>query len=129
MTNWPVTELVAKIRQLPPSSQLAREERGDLADWGDLPENVARLVDLMTAWLNYEYASWTADPEEVAAARKRRRRPPPFPLVPPVASRPPSLQEKLTAVHAELVAEFDADPLAPRMVSEEEFDALLDKWM
>lgn len=122
-------DLVAKIRKLPPDSQLAREELGDLADWGQLQENVARLVDLMTAWLNYEYASWTADPDEVAAARKRGRRPPPVPLVPPVAARPRSLHDRLAEQHTALVGEYDVDPGAPRMVSEEEFDALLDKWM
>jgi hypothetical protein len=124
-----VVDLVSKIRHLPPGSQLERAELGDLADWGHLPENVARLVDLMTAWLNYEYASWTADPDEVASARKRKRKPPPFPIIPPVAARPRSLHEQLAEHHAAIVAEHDVDPTSPRMVSDEEFDELLDKWM
>lgn len=104
---------------------MAREELGDLADWGHLPENVARLVDLMTAWLQYEYASWTADPDEVAAARRRKRKPPPFPLIPPVAARPKSLHERLAEQHTAVAAEYDVDPAEPRMVSDEELDALL----
>lgn len=108
---------------------MAREELGDLADWGHLPENVARLVDLMTAWLHYEYASWTADPDEVAETRKRSRKPPPFPIIPPVAARPPSLHGQLLEQHAAQMAEFDLDPAAPRMVSDEEFDASLELWM
>jgi hypothetical protein len=108
---------------------LAREELGDLADWGHLPENVARLVDLMTAWLNYEYASWTADPDEIAASRKRRRKPPPFPIIPPVAARPQSLRERLEDAHAAIVAEHDVDSAAPRMVTDDEFDASLELWM
>jgi hypothetical protein len=83
----------------------------------------------MTAWLNYEYASWTADPDEVATARKRGRRPPPFPIIPPVAARPRSLHDLLSERHAAIAAEHNVDESAPRMVSEEEFDALLDEWM
>lgn len=105
-----------------------------MADWGYIPENLARLVDLMTAWLNYEYASWTADPDEVEEERKKRKRakvkPPPRPLIQPVAARPPSLHEQLEEIYAEdavkhQLPEVDA---SPQMVDSETFDALIDHW-
>lgn len=101
-----------------------RAEAGDLADWSQLAENVARLVDLMTAWLNYEYAQWTADEDEIKDARRHRRKPPPFPLIPPVASRPLSLHERLTEAYEARASEFNVD-VSPRMVSDDEFDQLL----
>ena len=121
--------MVSKIRRLPPGSQLERQELGDLADWGHLAENVARLVDLVSAWLNYEYASWTADPDEVKAARRGKRKPPPSPIVPPVAARPRSLHEQLAARHEEIVAQYSPDDPGPRLVSIEEFDAFIDQYV
>jgi hypothetical protein len=101
---------------------------GDMADWGHLAENVARLVDLMTAWLNYEYQSWTSDPEEVEQERRRRKqmrvKPPPSPLIQPVASRPPSLHEKYMGEFLTVAADWN--PVSePRLVSSDEFDAML----
>jgi hypothetical protein len=110
---------------------VAREELGDMADWGHLAENVARLVDIMNAWLNYEYSSWTADPDEVEAQRKARKKagvkPPPFPLIQPVAARPKSLQDDLLNEYVDRAAEFrlPVDEAAPRLISSDEFDALL----
>lgn len=103
---------------------MAREEMGDLADWSKLAENVARLVDLTEYWLRSEYAKWTADEDEIKAARRNRRKPPPFPLVPPVAERPPSIQERLDAQYEAISSEFNVDR-SPRLVSDEEFDHLL----
>jgi len=101
---------------------------GDMADWGHLPENVARLVDVMTAWLNYEYQSWTADPDEVEAERKRKKRlrikPPPSPLIQPVASRPPSLHERCMDEFVAAASDWNAAS-EPRMVSSDDFDRLL----
>lgn len=99
-----------------------------MADWGDLAENVARLVDLLDFYITHQYAQWTADPDEVAAARRSRRKPPPFPLIRPVAARPPSLHERLAESHAARASEYLVDPLAPRMVSDDEFDAIIDRF-
>lgn len=100
-----------------------------MADWGDLAENVARLVDLLDFYITHQYAQWTADPEEVEAARRSRQKPPPFPLVRPVAARPPSLHERLAATHAAQASEYTVDPNAPRMVSDDEFDAFIDQFL
>jgi hypothetical protein len=129
MRTWPAQKLISRIRQLPPDSQLARQEMGDLADWSKLAENVARLVDLVEYWLRSEYAKWTATEEEIEAARRNRKKPPPFPIVPPVAERPQSIQDRLRADYEAITSEFTVDTTGPRMVTEEEFDDLLDKWM
>lgn len=106
-----------------------------MADWGYIPENLARLVDLMTAWLNHEYASWTADPEEVEEQRRKRKRakiaPPPRPLIQPVAARPPSLHEQLEEAYAEEAVKYQLPEVdsSPRMVDSDEFDAMLDMWL
>lgn len=130
--QWPAQQLVSLVRKLPVGSQLAREELGDQADWGYLAENVAQLVDVMYAWLNYEYANWTADPEEVEARRRKQKRagvkPPPFPLIQPVAARPPSLREQMLQQYDALAAEFrspadEAEPVGERMITSDEFDA------
>jgi hypothetical protein len=112
-------------------SQLAREEAGDMADWGHLAENVARLVDLMQTWLNYEYANWTADPDEVEARRRKHKKagikPPPFPLVQPVASRPKSLQDHLVNEYVETAAQYQlpVEETRQKLISSDDLDALL----
>lgn len=127
-----MSELVGRIKKLPPTSQLAREELGDMADWGHLAENVARLVDLVETWLNYEYASWTADPDEVEGERVRRKRagvkPPPSPLIRPVASRPQSLRDELVEGYFAEAVKYQLPEVeaGPRMVSSDEFDAMLE---
>lgn len=115
---------MSRVRKLPPHSALAREELGDLADWSKLAENVARLVDLVEYWLRAEYAKWTADEDEIKAARRHRRKPPPFPIIPPVAQRPPSLQERLDEAYLAVLGEFNVDA-GPRMVDDDELDRLL----
>jgi hypothetical protein len=130
MTTWPATDLVARIKKLPAESALAREEMGDMADWSSLAENVAKLVDLMTAWLHYEYASWTTDPDDVEAQRKARKRagikPPPKPLIPPVAARPQSLHDRLVDDYLTESAQYQLpESEGPRMVTSDEFDALM----
>jgi hypothetical protein len=123
---------VSRIKKLPPNSQLAREELGDMADWGHLAENVAKLVDVMTAWLNYEYANWTADPDEVEEERRTRKRakikPPPAPLIRPVASRPESLQDVLEQGYFEQAMQYQPPSrnLEPRMVDSDEFDRIIE---
>lgn len=103
-----------------------------MADWGHLAENVARLVDIMNAWLTYEYASWTADPDEVEAQRKARKKsgikPPPFPLIQPVASRPRSLQERLVDEYVEQAADFrlPVQETGSKLITSDEFDTLLE---
>lgn len=120
---------MAHVKKLPSGSQLAREEMGDLADWGYLAENVAQLVDVMSAWLNYEYANWTADPDEVEAERKKRKRagrkPPPFPLIQPIAARPPSRRDALIEEYLARSAEFETDPVVAQPRSSDELDVLL----
>lgn len=129
LETWPAIDLVSRVRKLPPESQLAREEAGDLADWSKLAENVARLVDLVEFWLSSEYAKWTADEDEIKASRRNRRKPPPHPLIAPVAQRPPSVHHRLTEQYEAMASEFRVEPPVQRMVTDEEFDELLDKWM
>ncbi len=99
-----------------------------MAGWSRIADNVARLVDLMEYWLRAEYAKWTADEDEIRQARRNRRKPPPFPLVPPVASRPPSLHQRLVDAYDVIASEFTEDT-GPRMVTDDEFDASLERWM
>lgn len=86
--------------------------------------NMARLVDLLEYRLNVDYASWITNPSEAKRARARAERdgikPPPFPLVPPVALRPPSVHAELQAEHDDLTAQFSRRP-----ASRAEFDAAL----
>jgi hypothetical protein len=122
---------VSLVRKLPPGSQLAREELGDQADWGYLAENVARLVDTMQAWLNYEYSNWTADPDEVEALRRKHKKagvkPPPFPLIQPVAARPPSLRDRAVSDYIELASQYQlpVEETGQQLISSDDFDALL----
>ncbi|MDU0478393.1 hypothetical protein QVA66_03960 [Staphylococcus chromogenes] len=73
--------------------------------WGWHEENIAKLVDRMDYWLNSEYSSWNADPDdpELKAERARRKKlgikPPPLPLLQPIAARPPHLQGELLAAY------------------------------
>ena len=103
-----------------------------MADWGHLAENVAKLVDVMSAWLGYEYANWTADPDEVEEERRMRKRakikPPPAPLIRPVASRPESLQDVLVQDYVEQAMRYQPPnrDRGPRMVDIDEFDRLLE---
>ena len=62
--------------------------------WTRQDENQAQLLDVMTYWLNAEYAKWTTDPEEAKelANRGDKPKPPPFPIIEPVALRPPAVQ-------------------------------------
>lgn len=59
----------------------------------------------MSYWLNSEYAKWIVDPDdpEVKAQRKRKVKPPPFPLIAPVAHRPPSVATEYEQAYVELV--------------------------
>lgn len=129
----PATELAGRIRQLPPDSQTARAELGpQLHDYARglsyLNANVARLVDLVEFLLNHEYASWTADPDEVEAERRKRKRagikPPPIPLIQPVAARPDEVHEQLVDEYADLLVEHGqaAAPAHAQLVSTDEWD-------
>lgn len=71
--------------------------------WTMQDENAAQLLDVMSYWLNVEYTKWTTDPDEAreAAASGARVKQPPFPIIEPVAHRPP-------AVHAAAVARYEA---------------------
>lgn len=116
-----------------------RAELGDLWDWNHLAANMADLVDLMTYWLQSEYAKWTYDPEDPdnkrAEAERRRRRikPPPIPLVRPVAHRPPSVAQSYEKAYAQLVEQFgapaagqaDDGPAGKQWLSSDEFDQAL----
>ena len=107
-----------------------REEAGELADWGMHEENTARLLDVLSAGLGYDYASWTSDPEEMAAEQRRRRKagikPPPNPVIPPVASRPGVIASRLIDEHVAMLEQYQLLPKKPerRMVSSDEFDRL-----
>lgn len=120
---------MSHVRQLPKDSQLARAEMGDQADWGYLAENVAQLLDVMNAWFTYEYQNWTADPDEVEAERNKRKRagikPPPFPLIQPIAARPPSRRDALIDEYMHQAAEFRPSETGERLISTDELDALL----
>ena len=69
--------------------------------WSRTDENIARLVDREDYWLNTEYKGLVTDPDdpEVKRAREERRRsgekPLPFPVLAPVAQRPPEVNAEI----------------------------------
>lgn len=85
---------------------------GDLADWSQDATNTADLLDLATYWLRSEYAKWTADPDDKKAKQERARRkregikPPPFPIIEPVAARPPSLAAEYRKAYEQLLSQY-----------------------
>jgi hypothetical protein len=120
------------VRKLPPDSATGRAELGDRWDWGHLAANVAELVDLMSFWLQQEYARWTVDPNDPEVKRAKKTKPPPIPLVAPVAHRPPSVAAEYEEQFAGLVAAVGAKPESAReraekrWVSSAEFDAAIE---
>ena len=79
-----------------------------LEAWTRTDENIARLVDREDYWLNSEYSSWIADPDDDEARRERQRRkaagikPPPQPILFPVGLRPPQVYDELVeAAHTQ----------------------------
>lgn len=125
------------MRNLPADSALVRTELGDLWDWNHMAANLAELVDLMSYWLQSEYARWTYDPDDPdnkRAERERKRagiKPPPIPLVRPVAHRPPSVAGSYQHAYEQLVDQLgaglsaDGEPAGTRWVSSDEFDRAL----
>lgn len=143
MNTWPVRDVVEHISHLPNDSATAREQLGDLADWSQDAANTADLLDLATYWLNSEYAKWTLDPDDKAAKRERDRRkrdgikPPPFPIIEPVAARPPSIAAQRRELYEQLMARYGQNGKPPvdehgvpltkgkHLVDSDSFDAAL----
>lgn len=118
----PARELVGLVWRLP---RFQADEH-----WGYHQENTARLLEALSAWLTYEWASWTTDPEdpEFRRARAERRRsgikPPSDPLIPPAALRPPVLaDQRHQAYLADLARHEGRRDL--RLVTSDEFDEIL----
>ena len=93
--------------------------------WTRTDENIARLVDREDYWLNSEYSSWTADPDDEDAKQERERRkalgikPPPRPILFPVGLRPQRIREELEeAAHAEMKKVEAEPPRKKIMISE-----------
>jgi hypothetical protein len=136
LSSMPAVELESLLANLPPTAQTVRHEMGaDLHDWSHglayLNINTARLVDLLEAWLNHEYASWTADPDEVEKERRRRKhrgqKPPPMPLIEPVAARPTQVHDLLAEVHRQQLEEYGQLPkVISQQLSSSEWDRELD---
>lgn len=89
--------------------------------WTRQDENQARLVDILSYWLNTEYAKWTTDPEEAKALAQERSKvkPPPFPIIEPVADRPPAVHAAAMARYSKLLEQYRpsstaAEPKMPR---------------
>lgn len=89
--------------------------------WTRQDENQAQLVDIMSYWLNAEYAKWTTDPEEAKELAKRddKPKPPPFPIIEPVAQRPPAVHAAALKQYQELLEKYGpgstaAEPKMPR---------------
>lgn len=132
----PARDLVDLARQLPRDSAIARLEDGDLADWSLGDHNLADLVDVLSAYLQYEYSRWTTDPEDPEFQREQKQRraagikPPPTPLIPPVAARPARLADVRQAAYERLAASFhspapDRAPAAGELMSLDAWDAAL----
>lgn len=86
-------------------------------NWTRQDENQAQLVDLLSYWLNAEYVNWTTDPEEakeLAADRSEKPKPPPFPIIEPVAHRPPAIHEAALDRYRKLLEKYSAAP-EPKM--------------
>lgn len=88
--------------------------------WSPTDENIARLVDRDDFHLNGVYAGWTADPDEKPTGP--RPTPPPFPILTPVAVRPPEMTKELTAMNAAYLDSLHVQD------DEAEKDAVLDSW-
>jgi hypothetical protein len=88
-------------------------------------------VDLMSYWLQSEYARWVHDPDDPetkAAERERRRsgvKPPPEPIVPPVAHRPPTVAANYRDQYLQRVAELAPPKPVKELVSSDTWDRAL----
>lgn len=89
--------------------------------WTRQDENQARVVDILTYWLNTEYAKWTTDPEEAKELSESRGKvkPPPFPIIEPVADRPPAVHAAAMLRYSKLLEIYQptspaAEPKMPR---------------
>ncbi|WHT21022.1 hypothetical protein N8J89_08125 [Crossiella sp. CA-258035] len=109
-------DLVARIQKLPPGSAFARQEMGDCADWGLHEENTARLFDLANWYIQTIWMDRITDPDDpdIKAEQQRAKRagikPPESPLIPPVAHRPPSLQDSQIAEFKQLAERYKVPP-------------------
>ena len=95
--------------------------------------NLADMVDLLSYWLNSEYAKWTYDPDDPANRRARamekrhgKPKPPPVPVIPPVAHRPPSVAQVYLQQYEELrAAHAPAPSRVSELVTSDDFDRAL----
>lgn len=81
------------------------------------------LVDRDDYWLNSEYAQWITDPDDpevkrTRAERKRRGvKPSPVPILPPIACRPPDLDEIRREQYEKTIAEHRPKEEPPKIAS------------
>lgn len=122
LMELPARDLMSLIRKLPEDSALMREESGPWAGWDAHKENTARLLEVMSHFLDLEWVDRITDPDDPEVKRERAMakragiRPPEKPIIPPVAMRPPELAEERAREYTErLVAHHVtvAPPPAP----------------
>jgi hypothetical protein len=129
--RWPAQDLTDAVTHLPPDSAMQRAELGDLWDWNHMAANLAELVDLMSYWLQSEYAKWIHDPDDPETQRLERERkrnrvkPPPQPIIPPIAHRPPSVQAAYLEHYRKQLEQTPAAGPVKQLVSSDEFDLIL----
>lgn len=99
LRTWPWQDVAALILDLRSS-------------WTHTDENTACLYDLANYWLELEYVKSTTSPEDAkraaAEAKRSRKQSPPFPLIRPVAYRPPREHAAAMRRYEQLVDKYDS---------------------
>lgn len=93
--------------------------------WTLQDENQARVVDILSYWLNAEYIKWTTDPAEAKelAAKRTKEKPPPFPIIEPVADRPPAVHAAAMARYTQLLEKYHSPSASEPEMSRSEWIA------
>lgn len=89
-------------------------------EWTPTDENIARLVDRDDFHLNGVYAGWTADPDDQDPGP--RDPPPPFPVLDPVAVRPPEMTDLLAQANEKFLLRLRTER------NQQDQDEVLDAW-
>lgn len=130
----PGVDLYTHVRRLPSvrGSALRRLVLGDEAEWGAVEENLARLLEVQSYFLELDWIRNTTDPDdpevrrERLQAKRRGDKPPRRPIVPPAALRPNELAEKRFQDWIDELAATAPTP-TQQWVTTDEFDRVISR--